>query len=86
MPHATCSQSLRLYTFHSHAEKNSSIGCRNWEYGGRYSAIKRGLLAKPLLDQSGLVEFIILNDNVGELFWFLFLWKGDDIFELVKEY
>ncbi len=41
---------------------------------------------KPLLDQSGLVEFIILNDNVGELFWFLFLWKGDNIFEPVKEY
>ena len=40
----TCWWGLRSYTFHHrHAEKNSSIGFRNGEYGGRYSTTKRVL-------------------------------------------
>lgn len=33
--HMHACKGWRSYTFHRHAEKNSIIGFRNWEYGGR---------------------------------------------------
>lgn len=37
----------RSYTFHRHAENNSSMGFRNGEYGGRYCARNGGWSANP---------------------------------------
>ncbi len=56
-------QGWRSYTFQRQAEKNSSMGFRKGEYGGRYKTTKLWMGGKPVLDQNSPVKTNIVPCN-----------------------